>query len=169
MDLIVEAFSKTDRQLVVIGDGPEFNKVKAKAGPNVQILGYQPHSVLLDHMQRAKGFVFAAEEDFGIIPVEAQSCGTPVIAYGRGGALETVTSETGVFFDEQTPESLIAAMDKFERLRFYPHRCRANAERFSNERWRREYTEFVTKAWREFQKNKPRIRASVQPVPRQEP
>ncbi|WP_028988633.1 glycosyltransferase family 4 protein [Thermithiobacillus tepidarius DSM 3134] len=91
MDVIVEAFATMpDKRLVVIGDGPEFEKVKAKAGPNVELLGYQGSEVLRDYMQRAKAFVFAAEEDFGIMPVEAQACGTPVIAFGKGGALETI-------------------------------------------------------------------------------
>lgn len=91
IDLIVEAFSALpDRRLVVIGDGPEMAKVRAKAGPNVQLLGYQPFSVLKDHLQRARAFVFAAEEDFGIVPLEAQACGTPVIAYGKGGSLSLI-------------------------------------------------------------------------------
>ncbi|KIZ33139.1 glycosyl transferase family 1, partial [Raoultella ornithinolytica] len=91
IDLIVEAFSKMpDKKLVVIGDGSEMDKVKSKAGANISILGYQPDSVMQEHMQKAKAFVFAAEEDFGITPVEAQACGTPIIAYGKGGALETV-------------------------------------------------------------------------------
>ncbi|EFI6370280.1 glycosyltransferase, partial [Escherichia coli] len=104
IDLIVEAFSHMkDKKLVVIGDGPEMNKIKAKATSNIEILGYQSNSVMVDYMRNARAFVFAAEEDFGITPVEAQSCGTPVIAYGKGGALETirpigVEKATGVFF-----------------------------------------------------------------------
>lgn len=91
MDLIVEAFTAMhDKKLVVIGTGPDFDKIKEKAGPNVQLLGFQPFEILQKHLQRAKAFVFAAEEDFGIAPVEAQACGTPVIAYGKGGALETI-------------------------------------------------------------------------------
>lgn len=117
MDLIVEAFAAMpDKTLVVIGDGPDFEKIRAKTTPNVRLMGYQPFSVLLDHMQRAKAFVFAAEEDFGIAPVEAQACGTPVIAFGKGGALETVrglgvadSEPTGVFFDEQSVTSIICS------------------------------------------------------------
>jgi len=108
MDMIVEAFAAMpDRKLVVVGDGPELAKVKAKAGPNVEILLYQPFEVLKDLMQRARAFVFAAEEDFGITLVEAQACGTPVIALGKGGALETVVGlgsrgrPTGLFFHKQ--------------------------------------------------------------------
>jgi len=91
IDLIVEAFSRMpEKKLVVIGDGSEMAKIKSKATANVEILGYQPNEVMEDYMRRAKAFVFAAEEDFGITPVEAQACGTPVIAFGKGGALESI-------------------------------------------------------------------------------
>jgi len=139
IDLIVEAFARMpERKLVVIGDGPEMQKIRAKAGANVEIMGYQPFEVLKDRMSRAKAFVFAAEEDFGISVVEAQACGTPVIAYGKGGALETVRDvaeprATGMFFDEQSADAIIAAVERFDAhvKRFSPLDCRANAERFS--------------------------------------
>ncbi len=138
VDLIVEAFSKMpDKRLVVIGDGPDMEKVKAKASRNVQILGFQDFSVLRDHMQRARAFVFAAEEDFGITPVEAQACGTPVIAFGKGGALESVVGAgakpTGLFFNEQSVDAICEAVNKFEALPvgIVPSDCRENAERFS--------------------------------------
>jgi glycosyltransferase involved in cell wall biosynthesis len=145
MDLIVEAFSRTpERKLVVIGDGPDLEKVRAKAGPNIQIMGFQPFEVLRDHMQRARGFVFAAEEDFGITPVEAQACGTPVIAFGKGGSLETVVSGvTGVFFSEQSVASMLEAVDRFEGMTFDPLRVRVHAEQFSEERFRSEFKMFV--------------------------
>ncbi len=137
--LIVRAFnSMPDKRLIVIGDGPEFEKVKALALKNVVVLGFQPTEVLIDHMQRAKAFVFAAEEDFGIAPVEAQACGTPVIAFGKGGALETVADgqgdsvRTGVFFKVQDEGSIVDAVTRFERLdKIDPYACRANAERFA--------------------------------------
>ncbi|CAH2807857.1 MAG: Glycosyltransferase [Candidatus Burkholderia crenata] len=139
IDLIVEAFAKMpERKLVVIGDGPDMRKIRDKATPNVEIMGYQPFSVLQDKMRRAKAFVFAAEEDFGISVVEAQACGTPVIAYGKGGALETVLDSlharpTGLFFDEQTTAAIIEAVEGFElgAVKIDPADCRANAERFS--------------------------------------
>lgn len=151
IDLIVEAFSKMqDKKLIVIGDGSEFAKVKAKAGPNVKLLGYQPFAVLKDYMQKAKAFVFAAEEDFGIVPVEAQACGTPVIAFGKGGVLETVkdlshVEPTGVFFPEQSVASIIEAVKTFEDNQelFTTQNCRKNAEQFSEERFRNEFQEFV--------------------------
>ncbi|ANJ67606.1 glycosyl transferase family 1 [Halothiobacillus diazotrophicus] len=163
MDLIVEAFTAMpERRLVVIGDGPEWEKIRAKAGPNVTLMGYQSFEVLRDHMQRARAFVFAAEEDFGITPLEAQACGTPVIAYGKGGALETVrdltvSAPTGVFFDAQTVPSLIAAVDRFEREAgvIRSADCRANAERFSIDRFRAELTTFIDRAWTEFRASRP--------------
>ncbi|MDR6408091.1 glycosyltransferase family 4 protein [Paraburkholderia terricola] len=147
IDLIVEAFARMpERKLVVIGDGPDMQKIRAKAGPNVEILGYQPFKVLKEKMSRAKAFVFAAEEDFGISVVEAQACGTPVIAYGKGGALETVRDlseprPTGMFFDDQNAESIIAAVERFDEhvKRFSPVDCRANAEQFSAANFRERF------------------------------
>jgi glycosyltransferase involved in cell wall biosynthesis len=151
VDLVVEAFGMMpDRELVVIGDGPETPKIRAKAGPNVRLLGQQPFPVLRDHLQRARAFVFAAEEDFGIAPLEAQACGTPVIALSKGGALETIRGldspePTGVFFDEQTPASIVDAVERFEREahRIRAEECRDNARRFSVERFREEFRRYV--------------------------
>jgi len=162
IDLIVEAFSQMpDKKLVVIGDGSEMAKIKAKAGPNIEILGYQPDDVMQDYMRRAKAFVFAAEEDFGITPVEAQACGTPVIAFGKGGALETVRpygvdKPTGVFFFEQTAPSVIQAVKQFEDVSEFilPQDCRANALRFSAERFQRELGEYVHSKWQQFNERK---------------
>lgn len=153
MDLIVEAFaSLPDSRLVVIGDGPEAEKIRAKAAPNVRLMGYQSNEVLCDYMQRAKAFVFAAEEDFGITPVEAQACGTPVIAFGKGGALETVRglgvvndAPTGVFFNTQTSAAIQAAVRHFEAQigEFVPSQIRQHAQQFSVTRFRQEYLSFV--------------------------
>ena len=160
MDLIVEAFAQMpDKKLVVIGDGPDMPKLRALATPNVTLLGYQSFAELKRHMQQAKAFVFAAEEDFGITPVEAQACGTPVIAYGKGGSLETVVDSldvnkaTGIWFDEQSTSSLINAVQRFEALvvPINPHVCRAHAERFSIERFRTEFGLYVEQRWAEFQ------------------
>lgn len=158
IDLIVEAFSKMpEKQLIVIGDGPDFEKIKNKASANVKLLGFCEFKVLKDHMQKAKAFVFAAEEDFGIIPVEAQACGTPVIAFGKGGALETVLPEesatpTGVFFKEQSVQSIIEAVEQFELKieKFSPDNCRNNAERFSKGRFHQEMNNYVENKWKQF-------------------
>lgn len=153
IDLIVETFNATPhRKLVVIGDGPRMTALRAKARPNVTILGDQPFEVLKDHLQRARAFVSAAEEDFGIVALQAQACGTPVIAFGKSGALETVVPigeahPTGVYFARQTVVSMLDAIDRFERQRdqITPAACRANAERFSAEVFRRAFMAEVTR------------------------
>jgi hypothetical protein len=130
-------------------------KIAAKATPNVRLLGYQPFDVLLEHMQKARAFVFAAEEDFGIMPVEAQACGTPVIAFGRGGIRETVVDgRTGLFFQEQTSDAIQEAVEAFDscREKMHPLAIRANAERFGPGRFRREMWELVDRLWQRFQK-----------------
>ncbi len=166
MDLIAEAFAgMPDKKLVIIGDGPEMARIAdfAKDAPNIQLMGYQKGDVLKDYMQRAKAFVFAAEEDFGIIPVEAQACGTPVIAYGAGGALETVINAeddaqngTGLYFNEQTAESIQDAVKRFDAIggTIKPEACRKNAEKFSPAVFRERLVNNVAQALDERQKRK---------------
>lgn len=162
IDLIVEAFSHMpNRKLVVVGDGPEMQKIKSKATANIEILGYQSNEVMQEHMRNAKAFVFAAEEDFGITPVEAQSCGTPVIAFGKGGSLETVRpfgvdNPTGILFDKQDIASVIDAVQKFETMQdqILPNDCRAHALKFSTERFNQEISEYVNSKYFEFVDNK---------------
>jgi glycosyltransferase involved in cell wall biosynthesis len=159
VDLIAEAFAgMPERKLVVIGDGPDRHKVERWAKPNVTLLGHQPQSVMIDHMRRARAFVFAAEEDFGILPVEVQACGTPVVAYGKGGALETIVpperdNPTGLFFDVQTPDAIRAAVGRFEAAieRFTAQNCRNQALRFAADRFRRELGAYVAAAWQDWQ------------------
>jgi glycosyltransferase involved in cell wall biosynthesis len=145
IDLIVDAFSQMpDKRLVVIGDGPDMKKIKKKAGSNVELLGHQPFTVLKDKMAAARAFVFAAEEDFGIVPVEAQASGTPVIAYRKGGALETIIDgETGIFFDEQNVESIIQAVKEFESKVFDFNKIRKNSERFSAAIFNQKFKHYV--------------------------
>ncbi|MGY3211541.1 glycosyltransferase family 4 protein [Mucilaginibacter sp. HD30] len=145
IDLIVKAFSQLpDKKLIVIGDGPDFDKVVKLARNNILLLGYQPFDVLKRYMSNARAMIFAAEEDFGIVPVEAQACGTPVIAYGRGGVLESVVDGiTGVFYPEQTVESIHAAIKVFEDTSFDPFIIRQNAERFSAARFIKELYSFI--------------------------
>lgn len=155
---IVEAFSAMpERKLLVIGNGPDFRKCQDAAGPNVNLLGWQPHEVLRESLQKAKAFVFAAEEDFGIAPLEAQACGTPVIALDKGGARETIrglNSEqpSGVFFTDQTADAIRQAIDVFERERgrITEKNCRENALRFSTERFRAEFSGFVASAYADW-------------------
>lgn len=158
IDTIIEAFNQMpDKKLVVIGGGPNLEAYRKLANANVTVMGYQPFDVLKDKMQHAKAFVFAADEDFGMIPIEAQSCGTPVIAYGHGGSLETVNGgKTGLFFNEQTPEAIVEAVNKFEAMGsqpFAPADCRQWAEGFSEERFKRKIKEFVEEKYEEFKKN----------------
>ena len=162
IDLIVEAFSSMpDKTLVVIGDGSEMNKIKSKASRNIEILGYQPNEVLVDYMQNAKAFVFAAEEDFGITPVEAMACGTPVIAFGKGGALETIrplgeSEPTGIFFDSQLVSAVATAVETFENNihMFTSDNCRKQALKFSADRFKHELQMSIQKKWETFSSNK---------------
>lgn len=156
VDLIVEAFaSMPGRRLVVIGDGPEMAALRRNCPPNVQLMGWQPDEVVDRHLREARAFVFAAREDFGISPVEAQACGTPVIAYGAGGALETVRDAsaaerpTGIFFPSQTPASLSEAVLRFEAMagRFDPHDCRDWAMEFDESVFRTRFSELLGHAW----------------------
>ena len=168
IDLIVSAFAKMpDKKLIVIGEGPDWKKIKKLATHNITLLGYQTTQVLRDYIQRAKAFVFSAEEDFGILPVEAQACGTPVIAYGKGGCLETVIplndfkgynlnknikKPTGVFFKEQNINSLTEAINYFEKNynKFSSKNCRVNAERFSKDIFQKKFKDFLFLKWDEF-------------------
>ncbi len=158
IDTIIDAFNRMpDKKLVVIGGGPNLEAYRKLAKGNVTVMGYQPFDVLKEKMQHAKAFVFAADEDFGMIPIEAQSCGTPVIAYGHGGSLETVNGgKTGLFFYEQTPEAIVDAVSRFEAMGskpFAPKVCREWAEGFSEERFKREIREFVEEKYENFKKN----------------
>lgn len=153
VDLIVEAFNQLGLPLVVIGDGPGWNQIAAMAKPNIHLMRHQPESVVIDHMQRCKAFVYAAAEDFGIAAVEAQAAGAPVIAYGKGGITETVISEkTGLFFPEQTVESLMETVKFFESglCQFSPDQLRQHVEQFSPTRFCEEFSQFVEAKWTSF-------------------
>lgn len=151
MPLIVSAFAEMpERKLVVIGDGPDLERVKKCASNNTEILGYQNDSILRAHLQTTKALVFAAEEDFGILPVEAQACGTPVVGFGKGGLLETVNGiesdkPTGVFFGEQSKQSIKRAIEVFEEHFdvFTRENCRLNALRFSGGAFRTQFKKYI--------------------------
>jgi UDP-N-acetylmuramyl pentapeptide phosphotransferase/UDP-N-acetylglucosamine-1-phosphate transferase/glycosyltransferase involved in cell wall biosynthesis len=150
MDLIVEAFNRMpDRELIVVGDGPEMSALQAMAGDNVQILGHQPLDQLRHYLQTARAFIFAAEEDFGIVPVEAMACGTPVIAYGHGGVTETVIEgRTGVLFEYQSALAIVEAVRRFELIAetFEPATIRKHALRFTVDQFRSEFLKSITYA-----------------------
>lgn len=145
VDLIVEAFAQMpQRKLIVIGNGEDESKAKAKAKQNITFLDFQPFENVVRYMQKAKAFIFMAEEDFGITIVEAQLCGTPVVAYGVGGASETVKDGvSGVLFGEQSAKSLIDAMDRFDEINFDATIIRDNALRFSDEIFLKQFSDFV--------------------------
>lgn len=177
VDLIVQAFARMPgRELVVIGGGPELERLRAVAPANVKVLGWQPDAVVQQYMGGARAFVFAAHEDFGISPVEAQACGTPVIALGIGGARETVRDlgspggPTGVLFPEQTVASLVEAVERFEQAGavFDPHVCRAWAQTFGEERFQREFTQIVEQAWQDWQADPCSVEDRLVPLPDRE-
>jgi glycosyltransferase involved in cell wall biosynthesis len=148
--LIVEAFNRMPHvKLIVAGDGPDAKRLKAIAGPNVTFKGWVTDSEMRELMASARAFVFAAEEDFGIAPVEAQAEGTPVLAYGRGGALETIRGDgpdrTGLFFHDQKPEAIIDCVHDFMEIEgsFSRANCRKQAEAFSSEVFRKKFMAFV--------------------------
>jgi len=151
VDLIVQAFTRLpNRRLLVIGDGPEMRTCRKLAGSNVSLLGYQSDEQLRTIIGGARAFVFAAEEDFGISPVEAQACGTPVICYGKGGVLDSVVDRaTGLYFLQQTSESIVNAIRSFEALKapLDPFEIRAQAELFSPQEFRNRYHRHVAAQW----------------------
>ncbi len=155
VDLMIEAFNQTpERKLKIVGVGPLFEKLQKKANSNIEFLGFQPDDAVQDLLSRAKGFIYAAEEDFGIALVEAQASGTPVIAYGRGGALETVIAgQTGLFFPEQTVSCLIEALEEFEKISWNGKLIREHSEKFGVDRFKRELKQFVDKQWEQFCEN----------------
>ncbi|NBC86177.1 MAG: glycosyltransferase [Bacteroidetes bacterium] len=151
VDVVIRAFNEMpDKKLIVIGDGPERERLDGLAGPNVDLLGHQPDAAVTHYLQQARALVFAAEEDFGIVPVEAQACGTPVIAYGRGGVTETVRAgATGMFFDRQEPDAVRDAVRHFDRRSdaFKPKEIREQAERFDVETFRSRFSNLVRRAY----------------------
>ncbi|MEX2214937.1 MAG: glycosyltransferase [Phycisphaeraceae bacterium] len=158
VDLIAAAFTKLDLPLVIIGDGPERKNVERAAGRNVTLLGKQPDAVVNELTQQCRAFIFAADEDFGIAPVEAQAAGAPVIAFGKGGATETIIAgKTGLFFQQQTVESLVEAVQEFERSidAFNPQACRNNAMQFSEEVFKDAYRNLVEQQWQRFSAGEP--------------
>ncbi len=150
LDLAIAVCNRLRRRLVIIGSGQDLGRLRKLAGPTVTLLGWQSDEVIRDHLRRCLALLFPGEEDFGIVPVEAQACGTPVIAYGKGGALETIlgleqSTPTGVFFRDQSEPGLLTGIETFERHRhlFDPACIRARALRFSKERFETELLAYL--------------------------
>jgi len=149
VDLAIQAFNQLGLPLKIVGTGSQMRKLKKMAGKNIEFLGQLTDKELLGYYQRCQALIFPQEEDFGIVPLEAQACGRPVIAYQGGGALETVIEgKTGLFFDSQTPGSLVRAIKKFETSKFSSQACRQNAERFGQTRFKKEFKEIVENKWK---------------------
>jgi glycosyltransferase involved in cell wall biosynthesis len=154
LDLAVEACNLLERSLIVIGSGQDNRKLRKLAGPTIQFLGWQPDDVVRDHLRRCRALLFPGEEDFGIVPVESQACGTPVIAYGRGGATETIVplhqgtvEPTGILFEDQTAACMAASIEMFEKHEadFNPHALRLHALQFNRERFETEVFDYLAK------------------------
>ncbi len=151
IDLAVQALSRLGRRLIIVGEGRDRAVLQKMAGPTVEFKGRLPAGQVADLMAHCRAFLFPGFEDFGIAPVEAQAAGRPVIAMARGGALDTVIEgQTGLFFREPSVEALTDAVERFEKLSFNPAAARANAERFSVERFHCELSRFVAEKWQEF-------------------
>lgn len=159
-DLVIETFNHLGYPLLVIGDGPQFKECQQIAKSNVKLLGSLDNNTVRELMAKARALVFAAEEDFGIVPVEAQACGTPVIAYGKGGVLETVIpvdgenwdNATGIFFSKQNVDELAAAIEQFLRFedKFLNSTLKRNSLKFSKENFKNQIKSFVDKKWEKF-------------------
>jgi glycosyltransferase involved in cell wall biosynthesis len=165
VSLIVKAFNQLGEPLVIIGDGPDYNRIRQLAKPNIQLLGFQTAQVVEQYMARAKAFVYAACEDFGIVLVEAQACGTPVIAYEEGGALETVQdirqfpkTGTGIFFSAQTSEEIVKAVETFQEFQHLinPESCRRQAAKFSSKIFKKSYFGFLEDCYRQLPSKNPK-------------
>lgn len=150
-DLLVETFNQLGEKLVIAGAGPELEKLRRLAGPNVEILGFVNDEKLVDLYQNCRAFLFPQIEDAGIVPLEAMACGRPVIALNRGGSLDTmIDGETGVFFEDQTMASLEAAIRKFKKMEFSSVFIRKHAEKFDVEHFKKKIRNFVEKEWKAY-------------------
>lgn len=147
IDLVIETFNRLKWPLVIIGDGYDKQRLEKLAGPHIKMLGYQSDEVIRDYYSRCRAFILAGEEDFGITPLEAQAHGKPVIAYGKGGALETVVDGiTGIFFNEQSTDSLAQTLQHFQKIAFEPNSIQQHANTFNEDRFRKQIMDHLAKA-----------------------
>jgi glycosyltransferase involved in cell wall biosynthesis len=156
IDLAIEAFNQNGKKLIIIGEGGERERLKSLVeSPDIQFLQNQSREQVVQHLERCKAFIHPQVEDFGIAACEAQAAGKPVIALGKGGALETVVEgTTGIFFNDETPEALNAAIDRLSVLQINPEECRRNVERFSEDRFVQELASFFESNWKmDYRKN----------------
>jgi len=153
-DLIISAFNILGVSLKILGSGPEYKRLRAMAHKNIEFLGRVPDETLRDYYSSARALIFPQQEDFGLVAVEALSCGTPVIAFRRGGGAEEIVEEgeNGIFFEEQTVESLMASIHAFEKIHFNGERCRTSALRFSSEQFKTRVNYIVDNAMKRFYK-----------------
>ena len=155
IDVVVEAFNKLGLPLIIIGDGPDKEKLKKMAKDNIKFLGRVSDEVIKEHYSKCRAFLFPGEEDFGITPLEAMASGRPVIAYRKGGALETVVeNETGIFFDTQNSDELIKAIHKFEKCKFNKQNIRNHALKFDEEVFKKKIYNYVNEKYIEFKNQK---------------
>lgn len=146
IDIIIEAFNILNKKLIVVGEGIQLDSNKKLAKHNVEVVGYKSDEELVQLIQNAKGFVFAALEDFGIVPLEAQSCGTPAIALGEGGTSETIIDKkTGIHFKKQNIKSIIDAIHEFEAIKFNPQQVREQALKFSQDTFKKKLKNYIEK------------------------
>jgi glycosyltransferase involved in cell wall biosynthesis len=154
IDVAIEAFNLTGDRLIIIGDGPDDAKLRSMSNPNIEFIGWQPDQLLKKYYAECRALIFPGEEDFGIVPVEAMASGKPVIAFARGGALETVLDSkeegTGVLFKEQTANALIEALKQFRNREFQPELLRQHALAFDREVFKRKIRDFVWEKWNAF-------------------
>jgi glycosyltransferase involved in cell wall biosynthesis len=151
--LAISAFNKLNRSLIIVGEGSEMESLKRQAGTHISFAGKINDKRLIEYYCHAKAVIFPQDEDFGLVPLEAQACGTPVIAYGKGGALETIIpGKTGLFFEKQTEESLTKAILEFENLKINPQDCVQNAKRFSDQNFSSDFSDSVNSLWQKHLK-----------------